>query len=33
VRYHESPVGHTIDPRFLATLPEMVADATRRVAP
>ena len=27
VVYHESPVGHTIDPRFLATIPERVAAA------
>ena len=27
VTYHESPIGHTIDPRFLATLPELVARA------
>jgi len=27
VTYHESPVGHTIDPRFLATLPDFVARA------
>jgi phospholipase/carboxylesterase len=33
VRYHESPIGHTIDPRFLATLPDLVAGATRSVAP
>jgi phospholipase/carboxylesterase len=25
VVYHESPVGHTIDPRFLATLPDWLA--------
>ena len=28
VTYHESPVGHTIDPRFLATLPDLVTRAT-----
>ena len=28
VRYHESPMGHQIDPRFLATLPDLVARAT-----
>ena len=28
VTYHESPIGHTIDPRFLATLPDLVARAT-----
>jgi len=28
VTYHESPVGHTIDPRFLATLPDLVGRAT-----
>ena len=28
VTYHESPIGHTIDPRFLATLPALVARAT-----
>src|SRR3954468_8468803 len=28
VRYHESPAGHQIDPRFLATLPDVVARAT-----
>jgi phospholipase/carboxylesterase len=28
VRYQESPVGHQIDPRFLATLPDVVARAT-----
>jgi len=28
VTYHESPVGHTIDPRFLATLPALVSRAT-----
>jgi phospholipase/carboxylesterase len=27
VTYHESPIGHTIDPRFLATLPDLVARA------
>ena len=29
VTYHESPTGHNIDPRFLATLPDFV----RRVVP
>jgi len=28
VRYRESPMGHQIDPRFLATLPDLVARAT-----
>jgi phospholipase/carboxylesterase len=28
VTYHESPIPHTIDPRFLATLPDLVARAT-----
>ena len=28
VRYQESPMGHQIDPRFLATLPAVVARAT-----
>jgi len=28
VTYHESPIGHTIDPRFLATLPDFVSRAT-----
>jgi phospholipase/carboxylesterase len=28
VTYHESAIPHTIDPRFLATLPEVVARAT-----
>jgi len=28
VTYHESPIGHTIDPRFLATLPDLVSRAT-----
>jgi phospholipase/carboxylesterase len=28
VTYHESPIAHTIDPRFLATLPDLVARAT-----
>ena len=28
VTYHESPIGHTIDPRFLATLPALVSRAT-----
>jgi phospholipase/carboxylesterase len=28
VTYHESPIQHTIDPRFLATLPDLVARAT-----
>src|SRR4051794_16320818 len=28
VTYHESPIPHTIDPRFLATLPDLVASAT-----
>jgi phospholipase/carboxylesterase len=32
VRYHESAIGHTIDPRFLGTLPDMVSRATA-VAP
>lgn len=27
VTYHESPIGHTIDPRFLATLPAFVERA------
>jgi phospholipase/carboxylesterase len=27
VTYHESPIGHTIDPRFLATLPDFVGRA------
>jgi phospholipase/carboxylesterase len=30
VTYHESPIPHTIDPRFLATLPDLVARATGR---
>jgi phospholipase/carboxylesterase len=30
VRYQESPVGHQIDPRFLATLPAVVSRATSR---
>jgi phospholipase/carboxylesterase len=33
VRYHESPIGHTIDPRFLATLPDLVARAIPAAAP
>jgi phospholipase/carboxylesterase len=28
VVYHESPIPHTIDPRFLGTLPDFVARAT-----
>jgi phospholipase/carboxylesterase len=28
VTYHESPIGHTIDPRFLAALPDLVSRAT-----
>ena len=28
VTYHESPIGHTIDPRFLATIPDVVSRAT-----
>jgi phospholipase/carboxylesterase len=32
VVYHESAIGHTIDPRFLGTLPDMVSRATA-VAP
>jgi phospholipase/carboxylesterase len=28
VTYHESPIPHTIDPRFLATLPDLVGRAT-----
>jgi phospholipase/carboxylesterase len=27
VTYHESPIGHQIDPRFLATLPDLVSRA------
>jgi len=29
VRYQETPMGHQIDPRFLATLPDLVLSATR----
>ena len=28
VTYHESPIGHTIDPRFLALIPDVVSRAT-----
>jgi phospholipase/carboxylesterase len=28
VRYQETPMGHQIDPRFLATLPDLVLSAT-----